>query len=182
MDRSLSRRPRGGCEARVRRGTRQYGTGASKPRSRDNTTTAAGWPHDFSGASAARHALRMWLLAGADASLAVCPCGFVVCGRALAAPMGRLAYWRICGVAAAVVGRRRWCSGFGRCPAEGQSYGDLNGQDPPLLPRDLPLRCSGTFRPCVEPQKPPRQPKNMQVSPAPTLRPPRRETERARPS
>ena len=48
MDRSLSRRPRGDCEARVRRGTRQCGTGASK-RVRA-TTTAAGWPHDFSGA------------------------------------------------------------------------------------------------------------------------------------
>ena len=36
MDRSLPRRPREGCEARVRRGTRQCGTGASKPRSRDD--------------------------------------------------------------------------------------------------------------------------------------------------
>ena len=48
MDRSLSRRPRGGCEARVRRGTRQCRTGASKLRSRDDD--AGRLARDFSGA------------------------------------------------------------------------------------------------------------------------------------
>ena len=123
MDRSLSRRPRGGCEARVRRGTSVWDGGfTSRVRA---TTTAAGWPRDFSGAFGREARAFVWLLAGADGSLAVCPCGLclAVRGGRRAARMGRLGSWRICGVAAAVVGRRRWCVGPGRCPVEGQSGG-----------------------------------------------------------
>ena len=44
------------------------------------------------GLSAARHAFSMWFLAGADGSLAVCPCGFVVgcAARGGSARMGML--------------------------------------------------------------------------------------------
>ena len=147
------------------------------------TTTAAGWPRDFSGAF------------GREARVLCCswrrrtgpwPCGFAaLCG------LGRCA---TCG--GSVLGGGSCFGGSvglswvdEACPRGWTLPWRSTNQvttttDPPTPPRltGLAATCSWHFRPCVEPQKAPRQPKNMQVSPAPTLYSPRRETEPARPS
>ena len=110
MDRSLSRRPRAGCEARVQ--CRTCLCWGVRRAARRPTTTAAGWPHDFSGAFGHEARALFGLLSGLTdpwpcALAALC---FGVCAaRGGAARMGRLVLWRICG---AVVGRRRWSEGL----------------------------------------------------------------------
>ena len=67
------------------------GTGASEAAFAQRRRRPAG-PAISRGLSAARHAFSMWFLAGADGSLAVCPCGFVVgcAARGGSARMGML--------------------------------------------------------------------------------------------
>ena len=96
-DRSLSRRPRGGCEARVRRGTRQCGTGASKPRSRNDD--GGRLAPRLLGGFRPRGARFVWLMSGADGSLlAVCPCGFVFRGVRGARGAARWGGWGLAGL------------------------------------------------------------------------------------
>ena len=82
----------------------------------------------FLGGFRLRGACSAWLLAGADGSLAVCPCGFVfrgVRGARRVRAMGRLVCWRICG---AVVGRRRWSEGLDAALEKYQS--DVDASSP----------------------------------------------------
>ena len=172
MDRSLSRRPRGGCEARVRRGTRWCGTGASEARSRNDD--GGRLAPRFLGGFRPLGARSVLFLAGADASLAAWPCGFVFSGRA------RRAEGRADGEARVLAGLWGCCGSDDAGPRGWTLPWRSTNQvttttDPPTPPRltGLAATCSWHFRPCVEPQKAPRQPKNMQVSPAPTLDSPR---------
>ena len=116
------------------------------------STTAAGWPHDspraFGHEASALWGSCRWLAVSWACALALCVSGSA---RGAGARMGRLAYWRVCGVAAAVAGRRRWCVGPGRCPAEGQSFEDLC-QVPTSLPSGRCLALSA--RACRPRNKP----------------------------
>ena len=79
------------------------------------TTTAAGWPRDFSGPFGREARVLCGSWRGLTRSLAVCPCGFVFsgCAGAGVVPMGRLACWRVCG---AVVGQTTLVRGAGTLP------------------------------------------------------------------